>query len=86
MYVHIVTSDTWPDAAAVALQLQRGGARIEVDPDWVFLFGDAFAPVRASPAAEVWFLRPHEAPRMEAEAGATMLGEVDGVDVYARRG
>ena len=63
VYVHIVTSDTWPDAAAVAVQLQRGGARVEVDPDWVFLFGDAFAPVRASPAAEVWFLRPHEAPR-----------------------
>ena len=85
VWVHVLTSDTWPDAAGVAVQLQRMGARIEVDQQWVFLFGDAFAPVRTPPSAEVWFLRPHEVPDLEGKPGVTMLGEVNGVDVYARR-
>jgi hypothetical protein len=83
--VHVVTSDTWPDGAGVALQLQRGGAQIEVDPVWVFLFGDAFAPRRAPPSAEVWFARPHEAPALRGIPRIADLGRVDGVDVYARR-
>jgi hypothetical protein len=80
--VHVVTSDTWPDGAGVALQLQRHGARIEVDPGWVFLFGDEFAAGPARPAAELWFARPHEAPAL---VGLPHIGRVDGVDVYARR-
>jgi hypothetical protein len=82
--VHVVTSDTWPDAAGVADQLERGGARIEVDQAWVFLFGDAFKPRAAAPAAELWFARPHEAPVMRQLPGANLLGTVGGIDVYAR--
>ena len=83
--VHVVTSDTWPDAAGVALQLERRGARIEVDPGWVFLFGDAFKPRAVTPSAELWFARPHEAPVMREVPGADRLGNVGGIDVYARR-
>jgi hypothetical protein len=83
--VHVVTSDTWTDGAGVALQLQRKGARIEVDPGWVFLFGDAFAPRRAPPSGELWFARPHEAPALRGIPRIVDLGRVDGVDVYARR-
>ena len=83
--VHVVTSDTWPEAAGVALQLERGGARIEVDPAWVFLFGDAFKPRAVTPSAELWFARPHEAPVMRQVPGANLLGTVAGIDVYARR-
>jgi hypothetical protein len=83
--VHVVTSDTWPDAAGVALQLQRGGARIEVDRGWVFLFGDEFAPALTLPNAELWFARPHEAPALVGVPGIVGLGRVDGVNVYARR-
>ncbi len=86
VYVHVVTSDTWPYGAGIALQLQRHGARVEVDPGWVFLFGDAFAPTRAAPSGEVWVARPHEAPALRATPGARYLGRVDGVDVYARAG
>ena len=82
--VHVVTSDTWPDAAGVALQLERGGARIEVDERWVFLFGDAFKPRATAPSAEVWFARPHEAPYMRDQPGAQLLGTVSGIDVYGR--
>jgi hypothetical protein len=84
--VHVVTSDAWPDAAGVALQLQRHGARIEVDPGWVFLFGDEFAPVRRPPMGEVWFARPHEAPALLGIPRISDLGRVGGVDVYARTG
>ncbi|HVM67147.1 MAG TPA: hypothetical protein VMU14_19925 [Acidimicrobiales bacterium] len=83
--VHVVTSDTWPDGAGVALQLQRGGAQIEVDRGWVFLFGDAFAPRRTPPSAELWFARPHEAPDLRGIPRIVELGRVHGVDVYARR-
>jgi hypothetical protein len=83
--VHVVTSDTWPDGAGVALQLQRHGARIEVDPNWVFLFGDEFAPTKRTPAAELWFARPHEAPVVQQVPGIVKAGSVNGVDVYARR-
>jgi hypothetical protein len=82
--VHVVTSDTWPDAAGVALQLERGGARIEVDQAWVFLFGDAFKPRATATTAELWFARPHEAPVMRQVPGANLLGTVEGIDVYAR--
>jgi hypothetical protein len=82
--VHVVTSDTWPDAAGVALQLERGGARIEVDQSWVFLFGDAFQPRAAAPTAELWFARPHEAPVMRQVPEANLVGDVRGIDVYAR--
>jgi hypothetical protein len=84
VYVHVVTSDTWPFGAGVALPLQRHGARIEVDPGWVFLFGDAFAPTRAPPSGDVWVARPHEAPALRGTPGIQYLGRVDGVDVYAR--
>jgi hypothetical protein len=83
--VHVVTSDTWPWGAGVALQLQRHGARIEVDPGWVFLFGDEFAPGRARPDGEAWFARPHEAPLLRGVPGIVDLGTVDGVAVFARR-
>jgi len=83
--VHVVTSDTWPDGAGVAVQLQRRGARIEVDPGWVFLFGDEFAPGRAPANAEVWFARPHEAPALVGIPRIADAGRVDGVDVYTRR-
>ncbi len=82
--VHVVTSDTWPDAAGVAVQLQHAGGRIEVDANWVFLFGDAFKPGAASPSGELWFARPHEAPVMAGVPGAQLVGTVAGVDVYAR--
>jgi hypothetical protein len=82
--VHVVTSDTWPDAAGVALQLERGGARIEVDQAWVFLFGGAFTLRAATPSAELWFARPHEAPVMRQVPGANLLGSVGGIDVYTR--
>jgi len=83
--VHVVTSDTWPYAAGVADQLERRGARIEVDAGWVFLFGDSFAPRAARPTGELWFARPHEAPVVRDQTGAVLLGDVAGVDVYARQ-
>ncbi len=83
--VHVVTSDTWPYAAGVADQLERRGARIEVDAAWVFLFGDSFAPRAARPTGELWFARPHEAPVVLDQTGAVLLGDVAGVDVYARQ-
>ena len=85
--VHVVTADVWPDAAGVALQLERGGAQIEVDPDWVFLFGDAFRPTahRRPPAAlDLWFARPHERPALTDQVALVDLGTVGGVDLFAR--
>ena len=72
--IHVVTADTWRDAAGVALQLQRRGARIEVDRSWVFLFGDAFTPRGAPPAVELWFARTHELPVLADQADLVDLG------------
>jgi hypothetical protein len=81
--IHIVTSDAWPDAAGVAVQLERRGASVEVDSDWVFLFGDAFRP-RRLPTVELWFARAHELPAVTSEPGAVELGSAGGVDVLGR--
>jgi hypothetical protein len=81
--IHVVTADTWPVAAGVALQLERQGARVQVDPDWVFLFGDGFKAGRTRPTAELWFARPHERPGLSDKAGLVELGAVDGVDILA---
>jgi hypothetical protein len=81
--VHVVSSDTWPQAAGVALQLERAGAHIEVDQRWVFLFGDAFKPVGAPPTLELWFARPHERPDVSELSNLVDLGVVDNVDVWA---
>ena len=81
--IHIVTSDAWPDAAGVAVQLERRGASVEVDSDWVFLFGDAFRP-RRLPTVELWFARAHELPGVATAPGAVELGTAGGVDIVAR--
>jgi hypothetical protein len=83
--IHVVTPDTWTHASGVALQLERAGARIEVDPGWVFLFGDAFAPRAAEPSADLYFARPHELPDLAGRPGVVDVARVDGVDVLARR-
>jgi len=88
--IHIITADTWTDAAGVALQLERQGARIEVDPDWVFLFGNAFhprdfAPPYPGPAIELWFARAHERPAVTDQRGLIDLGSIDGISVLGRR-
>lgn len=83
--VHVVTADTWQVAAGVGLQLERGGARLEVDDDWVFLFGDAFRSGASPPTGEVWFARPHELPLVTALPGVVDLGNVDGVELLVRR-
>ena len=83
--VHVVTADTWQVAAGVGLQLERGGARLEVDDDWVFLFGDPFRPAGPPPTGEVWFARPHELPLVTPLPGVVDLGNVDGVELLARR-
>ena len=84
--IHVVTADAWPLAAGVGLQLERGGARIEVDPEWVFLFGDAFNPVSPRrPNAELWFARPHELPLVTIGDGVVDLGEVAGIHALARQ-
>jgi hypothetical protein len=85
VFIHIVTPDTWTHAAGVALQLERAGARIEVDRGWVFLFGDAFAPRRLAPSADLYFARDHELPSLVGRPGVVDLTAVDGVDVLARR-
>ena len=84
--LHIVTADAWQLGAGVGLQLERQGARIEVDPAWVFLFGDAFRPGGAPPSAEVWFARPHELPLVTPLPGVVDVGATDGIDVLVRRG
>ncbi|HEY2430725.1 MAG TPA: hypothetical protein VGI06_17455, partial [Acidimicrobiales bacterium] len=61
------------------------GARIEVDRGWVFLFGDAFAPRRLAPSADLYFARDHELPSLVGRPGVVDLTAVDGVDVLARR-
>lgn len=83
--VHVVTADTWQVAAGVGLQLERGGAHLEVDDGWVFLFGDAFRPSGTPPTGEVWFARPHELPLVAPLPGVVDLGNVDGVELLARR-
>ena len=84
--IHVVTADAWQLAAGVGLQLERGGAHIEVDPEWVFLFGDAFKPVPPGrPAAELWFARPHELPLVTIGDGVVDLGEVAGINALARQ-
>lgn len=83
--IHVLTPITWRRAAGVALQLERAGSRIEVDRNWVFLFGDAFAPRRGSAWADLWFAHPNEVPAALAVRGAVDLGEVDGVHVLALR-
>ena len=84
--VHILSPDTWPDAAGVALQLERLGAHIEVDPDWVFLFGDAFAARPGGGArAELWFARRAELPLLAGRIDVIDLGMVGGIDLLAHR-
>ncbi|MHB8467575.1 MAG: hypothetical protein ACYDH6_08075 [Acidimicrobiales bacterium] len=88
--IHIVTADVWPDAAGVALQLERRGAHIEVDSEWVFLFGDAFRATADhrrpdTPAAlDLWFARSHERPALTEGPALLDLGTTRGVGLFAR--
>jgi hypothetical protein len=88
--IHVVSTDAWPDAAGVALQLERRGAEIEVDPDWVFLFGDAFAPtadgrrIGTPTPLELWFAREHERPALTDQPQLIEIGAIGGVAVFAR--
>jgi len=82
--VHILTSSAWPVAAGVAVQLARAGARIKVDPGWVFLFGDQFRAGGAGGGAELWFALPHEEPLVSPVAGAVELAPAGGVDLFVR--
>jgi hypothetical protein len=82
--VHILTPDTWEVASGVALQLAREGNRIQVDPAWVFLFGDAYKTTAAAPAGELWFARPREASLVAGDHQVASLGEFDGIDLFAR--
>jgi hypothetical protein len=83
--VHVVTPDAWQLAAGVGLQLQRQGARLEVDPDWVFLFGDPFRPGAGPPGAELWFARPHELPLVTGLPRVVDIGRFAGVAAFVRR-
>jgi hypothetical protein len=82
--IHILTQDTWRTAAGVAVQLERRGDRIQVDPAWVFLFGDPYRPTSAREAGELWFARPHEIALMAGIPAVVDVGSVDGVEVFAR--
>jgi len=74
--------DEWPLAAGVIDHLERTGSDVTVENDYVFLFGDQFAP-HGRDAAAVWLTLPNRTP--PGPGRFDRLGQAGGSVIWAGR-